>query len=331
MEENHSLLFLHERLLRMDKILLIDGNSLVYRAFYGSAYGPAGIMKNSSGFPINAISTFNMMISKVIRNYEPSHIFVAFDAGKQTFRHEKLESYKGGRQSTPPELIQQFPEVKKMLELMDIKWFEITNIEADDIIGSLSLKFSEHAEVLVISSDKDLHQLVKERVTVIAPQNGAKPDKVLNLGNFLAETGIYPVQVPDFKGITGDASDNLPGVKGIGNKGAIKLLDAYSTLEGVYEHMSELTPKMCEKLEDSREMAFLCKELATLKMDVEVPFEFQDFKIKSTVNPDLIKFFEEHEIHSLVRKYNKMIGTEPKKATKEEKVDEQIAFDNIFF
>ena len=331
MGKNHSPSSLLERLLKMDKILLIDGNSIVYRAFYGSAYGPAGIMTNSKGFPVNAISTFNRMITKSISMYEPSHVFVAFDAGKQTFRHEKLESYKGGRQSTPPELIQQFPEVKKMLGLMGIKSYEIKNIEADDIIGTLSKNFSEFSEVLVLSSDKDLHQLVKERVTVIAPQNGPKPDKILNITNFFIETGMYPIQVPDFKGIVGDASDNLPGVKGIGLKGAIKLLDQYDTLEGVYENMGDLTPKMQEKLVESKEMAFLCKELATLKFDVEVPYTFDEMKWNNDVSTELIDFFRDHEIHSLVNRYSKMANIAIKVEKTPEKEDKQLAFDNIFF
>ncbi len=309
----------------MDKLLLIDGNSIVYRAFYGSAFGPSGIMTNSKGFPVNAISTFNRMISKSIGIYKPTHIFVAFDAGKATFRHEKLDSYKAGRSATPKELIQQFPVVKQMLGLMGIQSYEITNIEADDIIGTLSMLHSKETEVVVLSSDKDLHQLVKENVTVAAPQNGPNPDKLLDTGNFRITTGISPEQVPDLKGIVGDASDNLPGVKGIGDKGALKLLNDFDTLEGVYENIGTLTESMQKKLNESREMAFLCKELATLKFDVEVPFTLSDMLWEDKVSKELVKFFEELEINSLVNKYKKLLKTDV------EKDDQQMSFDNILF
>ncbi len=314
-----------ERCLKMDKILLVDGNSLVYRAFFGSAYGPAGILTNSKGFPVNAISTFNRMLSKSIGIYEPTHVFVAFDAGKKTFRHEKLESYKAGRSATPPELIQQFPKVKEMLTLMGIRNYELANIEADDLIATLAKKYSSDAEIVVLSSDKDLHQLVMKNVMCAAPQNRGNPDKLLYMANFEVETGIRPDQVPDMKGLVGDPSDNLPGVKGIGLKGAIKLLNDYQTLDKIYENKADLTDSMIQKLDESKDIAFLCKELATLKYDVEIPFEMKDFIWNNETTEELLNFFKELEINSLVKKYS----LEIKKNEKKE--DKQLNFDSLLF
>ena len=291
----------------MNKILLIDGNSLVYRAFYGSAYGPRGILTNSSGIPVNAISVFNRMISKAILNYKPSHIFVAFDSGKKTKRHDKLDSYKGTRQATPEELIIQFPLVKKMLDKMGIKRYEKFEIEADDIIASLAKKFHRNNEVYILSSDKDLYQLVNKNITIIVPQNGNKEDKIITFQDFYQKMGYHPRQVVDIKSLVGDPSDNLPGVKGIGEKGAIKLLEKFDNLEGIYENLDKHTETNKSKLINSKEIAFLCKELATLYLDIPVPFEIEQIAFTEKPSEDLINFFKELEINSLVKKYESML------------------------
>ncbi|WKX02698.1 5'-3' exonuclease [Candidatus Mycoplasma mahonii] len=293
----------------MNKIMLIDGNSLMYRAYFGSAYGPAGILTNSKGFPVNAISVFNRMISKLLRNYDPSHLFIAFDSGKKTFRHDKLESYKGGRKSTPHELIKQFPVVKEMLNIMNIKHFEMDQIEADDIIGTLSVKLPDNDSILVVSSDRDLYQLVKENVKVILPQNGVKEDIVLDMDNFECINGYLPNQVIHMKAIVGDASDNLSGVKGIGEKGALKLINKYKTIESVYEHIDDFTQGIKDKLIASKENSFLCKELATLVFDVDVPFVLDDLMFEEKSSLSLVNFFNDLEIKSLVSKYEKMLPT----------------------
>lgn len=290
----------------MNKILLIDGNSLVYRAFYGTAYGPQGILTNSKGTPVNAISVFNRIISKAILKYEPTHVFVAFDSGKKTKRHDKLESYKGGRKATPEELIIQFPLVKQMLDRMGIKRYEEAEIEADDIIASLVQKFSKNNDIYVFSSDKDLYQLVNKNTTIIVPQNGNKDDVIITNNDFYDKLGYFPNQVVDIKGLVGDSSDNLPGVKGIGEKGAIKLLKEFETLEGIYQNIKNHTNGIQEKLIASKDIAFLCKELATLDFNVNVPFNLDDLQFQEEANEILINFFKELEINSLVKKYEAM-------------------------
>lgn len=308
----------------MNRILLIDGNSLVYRAFYGSAYGPAGILTNSKGTPVNAITIFNRMISKAVVNYQPTHVFVAFDSGKKTKRHEKLESYKGGRSATPQELIVQFPLVKEMLDKMGIKRYEIPFVEADDIIGTLARRFSILNEVYVLSSDKDLYQLVDNNITIVVPQNGNKKDKIMEIEEFYMRMGYYPRQVIDMKGLVGDSSDNLPGVKGIGEKGAIKLLTKYDDLEGVYAHLEEHSDSVKTKLLESKDMAFLCKDLATLDCDVPIPFELDDIKFNEKSSDELISFFKELEINSMVKKYENM-----QKSEKDSDSGSQMSLDNI--
>lgn len=284
--------------------LLIDGNSLMYRAYYGSAYSPAGVLKNSKGQAVNAVLTFNKMIERIIKAYPANNILIAFDAGKKTRRHEKLESYKAGRASTPPELITQFPIAKEMLDLMGIKRFEMQGIEADDIIATAAFKLaSEGRQAMIVSSDRDLFQMVSDKITIIVPQNGAKPDLIMTPENFVEVYGVLPHQVADLKGIMGDTSDNLEGVKGIGEKGAMKLIADHGSLEGIYENIASLTPSVQQKLNDSREMAFLCKELATLDRHVELPFDLVETAYKGEVSEELIEFFKLHELNSLVKRY----------------------------
>ncbi len=309
----------------MDKLLLIDGNSLTYRAYFGSAFSPQGILTNADGIPINAVLTLNSMLNKAIRNYEPTHVFVAFDAGKVTERHSKLESYKAGRKKTPAELLQQMPIVKEMIAKMGINHYEIPGIEADDIIGTLATIYRKDLEVLVLSSDKDLLQLVQENVSVILPQNGAKPDKFVTIGDFYDLYGYNPSQVVDIKGLVGDASDNLPGVKGIGEKGAVKLLTQCLTLEGVYDKMSEHTPKIQEKLQASKDMAFLCKDLATLVVDLELPYTLDSLAFGNVITPGLMGFFKDYGLKSLIRRFENEV-------TEIDKLDDtQQTFDKIIF
>ena len=306
-----------------NKLMIIDGNSLFFRAYYGSAHGPAGILTNSSGQAINGVLTFHNMLEKLFRNYEPTHLFIAFDAGKKTFRHEKLESYKGGRSKTPVELISQFPLLKEMLDLWGIKRFQKDYIEADDIIGSLAITSNKEYDVLVVSSDKDLYQLVDEGITVVAPRNGALPDKIMQIETFKMETGYTPSQVPDIKGLAGDSSDNLVGVAGIGEKGAVKLITAYDKLENIFNHLDDLTPNLSLKLSTGKEGALLCKEIATLKLDVEIPFKQEEMLFLNEKSDELISFYEKHEMNSLLRRYGQ------KKVQKKEKESSQITFGNL--
>ena len=309
------------------KVLLIDGNSLTYRAYYGSVYAyKNGPLKNTKGQHVNAVLTFFRMVVNLIDKYEPTHILVAFDKGPKTIRHEKLKSYKAGRKKTPMELIEQFPIVKEMLSKMQIPFYELDNIEADDIIGTLAKKFENSANIFVVSSDKDLYQLVNENISIISPQNGNNPDDIILDKDFYDRFQYYPNQTIDFKALVGDSSDNLPGVKGLGPKTAIKLLNDYNTLEKIYENIDEIKSSIKEKLLIDKEMAFLCKEIATLILDVENIFTLDNIINKYNINDELISFFEKYDLYSLIKKYKKTNDNPPEK----EEVNREMLYKDKF-
>ena len=229
----------------MKKILLIDGNSLMFRSYYATAY-TGNLMKTKDGLYTNALFGFVNMITKLMAE-KPDYVFVAFDAGKQTFRHKEYEDYKGGRKPLPDELREQIPLIKEYLDLINVKRMESLDYEADDLIATVATKFKDlFDEILVITGDRDLLQLVDEKVSVGLTKKGVGELDIHNNENFYEKEGFNPCQLIDYKGIAGDSSDNLPGVKGVGDKTAIKLLNSYGTLEGIYDHLNELTPKAQE-------------------------------------------------------------------------------------
>ena len=284
----------------MKNILLIDGNSITYRAYYATANSPQGILTNSKGEPVNAILVLNRIIKKAIENYKPTHILIAFDAGSETFRHEEMPDYKSGRSKTPEELLFQIPIVKEMIDLMGIKHFELNLIEADDIIATIALKYYDEYKINILSSDKDLLQLVSKNINIIQPQNNNKEDKIINLDNFEKINGHKPSQVVDFKGLVGDSSDSLPGVKGLGPKTANKLLEKFQNLEKIYENLENLNDSLKSKLIEDKEMAKKCKKLATLKFDVKIPYQIDDLEFKNVTVPKLIDFYKKYELSSLI-------------------------------
>ena len=291
----------------MNRLLLVDGNSLAYRAYYATAYSKAGVLTNRDGIPVNAVHTLAKMMIKAINKYKPTHMCIAFDAGKKTLRHDKLESYKDGRAKTPNELIQQMAMIKDMFENMDIKHYEKPGIEADDIIGSLACKYaSDETEVLILSSDKDMYQLVDSCISIIVPQNGTKEDLLINHTNFFEIHGYMPSQVPDIKGLVGDASDNLPGVVGIGPKGAVKLIQEYGTLEQIYANVENISGKQQERLIECKDMSLLCKEIATIMTDIEVPYSYDQLKVNNIYTDKVIKYFEGLYLNSLAKQFKSL-------------------------
>ena len=254
----------------MSKLLLIDGYSLVYRAYYSTAYS-GRLMQTKAGFVTNALHGFVNMMNKVHKDFDYTHILVAFDAGKKTFRHDLLETYKDGRSETPDELIAQFPVIKKYLDLMGVHHYEALNFEADDIIGSMAqIGCGESFEKIdVISGDKDLLQLVNDCVTVHITRKGVTELESYTPADIMEKYGTTPDKMVDLKGMMGDASDNLPGIPGIGEKTAIKLIKRFGSLEAMLERTDELKGKQKENVEKSKEMARLCKEMATIKTDMD--------------------------------------------------------------
>ncbi len=286
----------------MEKIILVDGNNLLFRSYYATAYN-GNLMKNSKGFPTNALYGFINMMNKIIEEEKPTYIMVAFDKGK-TFRHDKYDFYKQGRIETPNELKQQFPIAKEILEKMGIKYYEIDNYEADDIIGT----FAKYCDLeprfigTIISSDKDLLQLISSDVDIKLLKQ--KDYVRYNEDSFKQEYGIEPINIIDLKALMGDSSDNIPGVKGIGEKTALKLLQQYKTLDGIYENIENITGKTKEKLINDKEMAYISYDIATIDKNVPLNFDIEDTLYKGETD-ELINIYEELEFYSLLRKKEK--------------------------
>ena len=302
----------------MKKIILVDGNNLLFRSFYATAYQGV-IMKNSKGFPTNALYGFINMMNKIIKEEKPNYIMVAFDKGK-TFRHDKYEDYKAGRAAMPDELKMQFPEAKKVLDTMGIKHFEIDNYEADDIIGTLAKRVDEEDEFIatIISSDKDLLQLISDEVVVkLLKQN----DSILmNREEFRKTYQVDPIRMIDLKALMGDASDNIPGVKGIGEKTAISLLSKYGSLDGVYENIDNISGKTKEKLENDKESAYKSFDLATIYREVPIDFQLEDCKYMGFKPVEFKKELEELEFYSLLKKIDFSLVEEEEEEKKEDKI-----------
>ena len=287
------------RLRILNKLVLIDGNSLSFRAFYALP-----LLSNHAGIHTNAVYGFAMLLEKIIKEEKPNHFLVAFDAGKTTFRHSKYSEYKGGRQKTPPELSEQFPYIRQLLDAYHIKRYELDNYEADDIIGTLSRQADEaDFETIIITGDRDLTQLATDNVTIYYTKKGVT-DVDHYTPEFIAEKyqGLVPKQIIDMKGLMGDTSDNIPGVAGVGEKTAIKLLNQFESVEGVYEHIEEVTAKkLKEKLINSKDDAFMSKDLATINVHSPIEVSLEDTKL--TLQDDTaekIELFKKLEFKQLL-------------------------------
>ena len=291
----------------MKKVILIDGNNILFRSYYATAYRGT-ILRNSKGFPTNALYGFINMINKILKEENPSYIMVAFDKGK-TFRHEKYKNYKAGRIETPEDLKLQFPAAKKICEAMGIKYFEIDNYEADDIIGTFAKEVDRNEEFIatIISSDKDLLQLISDDVVVKLLKTN---DYILMDEKEFKDTyGIPPIKMIDLKALMGDPSDNIPGVKGIGEKTALTLLKKYKSLEGIYEHLPEIKGALKEKLIKEKDNAFFSKELATIYEDVPIDVNLENIKYNG-ISPNYNELLDDLEFYYFLKKEEKVISNE---------------------
>ena len=290
------------------KLLLIDGNSIVYRAYYGIANSKVGVIKNSNGIPINSVLVFAKMINSFLLKYKPTHLLVAFDAGRKTSRHQEYPQYKANRPPMPEDLRTQLPLIKEMLDLMKIKHFEREGIEADDIIGSIAKNTNQDTKVFIMSSDKDLFQLIDNQVSIIYPQSGSKPDLIYDPISFVAKWGYKPSQVIDIKGLEGDKSDNLPGVQGIGNKGAVNLVQKYSNLETIYKNINEIKESTRNKLVTDEKNARMSKKLATIITELNLGINFENMEwFSNQINKTLFTFFERIQTRSLIKTFERFI------------------------
>ncbi|MFA6327308.1 MAG: DNA polymerase I, partial [Bacilli bacterium] len=284
----------------MKKVILIDGNNLLFRSYYATAYS-GNMMKNSKGFPTNALYGFINMINKIINEEKPSYIAVALDKGK-TFRHDEYSEYKAGRIEAPDELKSQIGVAKTLLDYLGIKYFEAVGYEADDIIGTFSqmITNSNDYEGLIVSSDKDLLQLISNKVIVKLLKT--KESLLMDRATFEKEYGISPIKIIDLKSLQGDSSDNIPGVKGIGEKTALKLLQDYQSLENIYVNIEEIKGKLKDKLLDGKESAFMSKQLATIYKEVPNLGTIESLKYLGPNEEKLYKLYEELEFYSFLKK-----------------------------
>ena len=296
------------------KLILIDGSGLIFRAFYSLIRNP---LRTSKGENTSAIFGFMRMFLKIIRDYRPDGLAVAFDVSRKTFRLDMFPEYKANREKTPDELKSQIPKIMEIVRLMNIPALAYDGYEADDILATLAEKLKNDYDVSVFTGDKDLYQLVENKIKVIAVVKGVSEVKVLDRNGVKAEKGVYPEQIPDFLGIAGDSSDNIPGVRGIGEKGAIALLEKYATLEEIYAHLDEITGANRKKLEESRDIATLSKQLAVLKRDIVVENEpdwTNEVRLENIFNKEMIAKLKEYEAGSVIEEIQKMLTGKPEPA-----------------
>lgn len=290
----------------MKKLLLVDGNSMLFRTYYATKYGRQ--MSTSQGIPTNAVFGFIHLLKKAVSQIEPDAMLVAWDAGKPTFRHEQFPDYKGTRKELDEELVIQMPIVREYLDEAHITRYEQEGYEADDIIGSMASQTPD-MDTYILTSDRDMLQLIDPTTKVLLMKQGVSDLDVVDEKELEARYGLKPAQIIDLKGLMGDASDNIPGVKGVGEKTAMKLLKEYASVEGVYEHLDEVKGKMKEKLAAGKESAFLSKELATIYKDMHLPFSLDDLKLDPCKPAD---FYRKYEMRSLLEEEDKQAAVSQK-------------------
>lgn len=279
----------------MDKLVIIDGNSLINRAFYALP-----LLSNSKGEFSNGVYGFANILIKAILEIKPKYLAVALDYGKKTFRNKMFSGYKAKRKPTPNELISQFPILKEMLNAMNITYIEKEGYEADDIIGTLTKKFD--TENIIITGDRDALQLISSNTTVWLTKRGITETKVMDEVALKIEYGLEPYQIIELKSLMGDSSDNIPGVGGIGEKTALNLLSNYTSLQGVYDNIEAIKGKVQEKLLQDKDSAFLSKELATINCNVPITNSLQDFEYSFPFSKQVFDFFKNYEFNSLIKK-----------------------------
>lgn len=281
------------------KIVLLDGNSLAYRAFFALP-----LLTNDSGIHTNAVYGFTMMLQNILSEENPTHMLVAWDAGKTTFRHKTYGEYKGGRQKTPPELSEQFPYLRKLLDAYQIPQYELDQYEADDIIGTLSKIGNEKGdEVIVISGDKDLTQLSSNHTTVYITRKGITDIEKYTPAHVMEKYGIEPFQIIDMKGLMGDASDNIPGVPGVGEKTALKLLKEFGSVENVYASLDKVSgKKLKENLTENEEQAFMSKELATIEQNAPLTISLDELQYDGPNEEQVKAIYQDLKFKTLLEK-----------------------------
>jgi len=295
-----------------DVFLAIDANAIVHRAFH--AY-PSNL-QTEDGVQVNAVYGFTVMLLKALEMFDPEYVLCAFDTAKPTFRHTKFPDYKATRKPTDQSLIDQFPLIEEVLKSFNIPILKVDGFEADDILGTISEYISNgkwkdyNLDAYLLSGDKDLLQLIDENVRVCLPEGSFKNLKVYDKVATLKKYGYLPTQVTDFKAVVGDASDNIPGVKGVGEKTAIKLLQQYKTLDKIYESLNELKPRVAKLLAEGIEQAEFSRDLATIDKGMDIAVQLNDCLLRDFDRNELIKTFKRFSFKSLIKRLDPLFGQE---------------------
>ncbi|TXL62503.1 DNA polymerase I [Cerasibacillus terrae] len=289
------------------KLVLVDGNSIIYRAFFALP-----LLNNDKGIYTNAVYGFTTMLLQILEEQKPTHMLVAFDAGKTTFRHKTYKEYKGGRQKTPPELSEQFPLVRELLDAFQIQHYELNQYEADDIIGTLATQAKDKKwDVTIFTGDKDMLQLVSDDVTMAMTRKGISKIETYTPAYMKEKMDLTPDQIIDLKALMGDNSDNIPGVPGVGEKTATKLLKQYKTLEDIYENLHEVRgKKLKENLTTYQDDAFMSKELVTINCHSPIEVGIDDLTYEGYDSNQIIGFFKELGFQSLLERMGEEIETD---------------------
>ncbi|HQO27753.1 MAG TPA: 5'-3' exonuclease H3TH domain-containing protein [Candidatus Pacearchaeota archaeon] len=278
-------------------LAVVDGNAVIHRAFH--ALPP---LTNKQNQPVGAVYGFFRVLFKIIREYQPTHLAVAFDSPGPTFRHQAFPEYKATRIKAPKELYQQIPVIKKILKSMQVPVLEKEGLEADDLIGSLVKGVDSQVGKLIVSGDSDLLQLVDKNTKVALLRQGVSQYQVLGLSEVKDKyQGLAPEQLIELKGLKGDSSDNIPGVPGVGDKTGRGLIKRFGSLEDIYRHLEEIPLGLRKKLTENKEQAFLSRDLGRIKNDAPVPLELEKYRIKSYNKKEAIKLLDQMGLKVLAR------------------------------
>ena len=310
----------------MKKILLIDGSSLIFRAFYAIRN-----LTTKDGVFVNGVYGFLNMYYKALELINPTHVFVAFDKGSKTFRHNEFADYKGTRDNAPNEITYQFGILKDLLSSMNVNYLELDEYEADDIIGTIAkLAQKEGFEVDIFTGDRDYLQLVDDNILVYLTKKGISEIKLMNTESILEEYDLSPKQLIDVKALQGDSSDNIPGVKGVGDRTALKLIQEYGNLENLYENIDNLKGKLKENLVNEKDKAYLSRYLGEIFLRVPIERNIEDFEIKDVNYNEYLKKLEKLEFNSIINKHFKDIKKESTVKSNQNIDFEVINFPEIF-
>ncbi|MGL4343139.1 MAG: 5'-3' exonuclease [Metamycoplasmataceae bacterium] len=284
------------------KILLVDGNLLLFKSYYSTLFNKTEY-QNSKNLDTRTIHRFMNTFLNVLNNLDINYCFVAFDAKGKTKRHLEYENYKTGRKRPDPIIYEYKKYIIELLEKMNIFWYEKEGAEADDLIGTISKQFqNDDHEFIIFSDDQDMLQLIDKNISVLYKNKSTKNYELKTINNFFELHNINPKQIIDLKAISGDPSDNLPGINGVGKIGAIKLINQYGSLEEIYNNLDSLNDSLTKKFIESKDMAFLCKKIAKIDKNIDVAFlSIEDFKIKYIKNEDSINFLKYLELESLIK------------------------------